>query len=159
MITAIRAYAFAALAIVTLFLASCAQQDAPAVGGAEALTGAGDTNVTNLVASGTVEVGTSLTVGTTILQSAQDTLTVTDATAFAPTGAYQPITAASEVTPTVTVADAGTVVMITNVATYTVNLADTGTAKLTAAAALGQYDTITLLSDGTNWIEVSRTDN
>ncbi len=38
-------------------------------------------------------------------------------------------------------------------------LADTGIQKLTAGFTCAQYDTLTLVSDGTNWIEVARADN
>ena len=43
--------------------------------------------------------------------------------------------------------------------TNTITITDTGTLKLSGNAALGQYDTITLWSDGTNWIEISETNN
>lgn len=99
------------------------------------------------------------TVGGLLTHLAADAITVTDGAAFAPTGSYQPITAAGEVTPTMTVGSAGQVVMIVNTSAQTINLADTGTAKLTAAFAMGQYDSLTLLSDGTNWIEIARADN
>jgi len=45
------------------------------------------------------------------------------------------------------------------VGSNTITLTDTGTLKLGGNAALGQYDSITLLSDGTNWIQVSKADN
>ena len=88
------------------------------------------------------------------------TITVTNGAAFTPTGTYQPITAAGEVTPTITVnADAGTWVLIENAGTNTINLADSGTTKLTAAFAMNADDTLLLVSDGTNWNEVSRAAN
>lgn len=100
-----------------------------------------------------------LIVADDIRVTAQTEISVTNGAAFAPTGTYQPIAAASEVTPTVTVGTAGNIVVLVNTETNVINLADSGTAKLTAAVALGQYDSITLLSDGTNWIEISRADN
>jgi hypothetical protein len=41
----------------------------------------------------------------------------------------------------------------------TITLTDTGTLKLSGNAALGQYDNITLMSDGANWVELSETNN
>jgi len=49
--------------------------------------------------------------------------------------------------------------VLVNVGSNTITLTDTGTLKLSANAALGQYDTITLQSDGTNWIELAKANN
>ena len=89
----------------------------------------------------------------------QTAITVTDGNPFTPTGTYQAIAAASEVTPTITVGSTGDVLVLINTSAQTVNIADTSTAKLSAAAALGQYDALILWCDGTNWIEISRSDN
>lgn len=88
-----------------------------------------------------------------------DVLTVLDAAVVAPTSNYIPLGSAGTVTVTVSAGAAGQVLMLVNTTNTTINLADTGTAKLASAGALGQYDSITLLSDGTNWIEVSRSNN
>jgi hypothetical protein len=108
---------------------------------------------------GVVLLDGDLTVADDIRISAQTAITVTNGNPFTPTGTYQAITAASEVTPTITVGNAGDVLVLINTSAQTVNIADTGTAKLSAAAALGQYDTLVLWCDGTNWIEISRSDN
>lgn len=92
--------------------------------------------------------------------TAQTSLTVTDATAFTPTGTYQNITAAGTVTPTIAAgATAGDLLVLINTSAQVINIADSGTAKLSAAAALNQFDVLILWSDGTNWIEISRSDN
>jgi len=101
-----------------------------------------------------------LQLSTILNLTAQTALTVTDGTAFTPTGTYQPISAAGEVTPTITAGfTAGDLLVLINTSAQTINIADSGTAKLTAAFAMGQYDSLTLWSDGTNWIEVSRANN
>jgi len=101
-----------------------------------------------------------LTVADDLTFAAQTSITVTNGAAFTVTGSYQPISAAGEVTPTITAgATAGDLVVLVNTSAQTINLADSGTLMLTAAAALGQYDTLTLMSDGTNWLELSRADN
>jgi hypothetical protein len=91
--------------------------------------------------------------------TAQTAITTTNGAAFAPTGAYQPIGAAGTVTPTITVAAAGVRTTICNEDNVTINIADSGTAKLTAAFGMGQYDCLSLQSDGTNWLEISRANN
>lgn len=91
--------------------------------------------------------------------TAQTAITVTDGTPFAATGTYQAIQAAGEVTPTITVGTAGDVLVLINTSAQTINIADTGIQMLTADFAMGQYDTLTLLCDGTNWLELSRADN
>lgn len=78
-----------------------------------------------------------------------------------PTGAYHQITAtAARGTSSVSgVATAGRVVTLINIGSNTITLTDTGTLKLSGNAVLGQYDSLVLLSDGTNWIQLSKTDN
>lgn len=91
--------------------------------------------------------------------TAQTSITVTNGAAFTPTGTYQNITAAGEVTSTVTIATDGDLLVLINTSAQTINIADTGTTKLSAAWAAGQYDALILWCDGTNWIEISRSNN
>lgn len=93
--------------------------------------------------------------------TAQTSITVTNGNPFTPTGTYQPITAAAEVTPTIATggATAGDLLIVVNTSAQTINLADSGNQALSAAAALGQSDTLVLLFDGTNWVELDRSDN
>ena len=121
---------------------------------------------TDFSASGGLTLATTLTlsdgdviVADDVRVTAQTAITVTNGAAFAPTGTYQPIQAAGEVTPTVTIGTAGDLLVLINTSAQTINIADTGTTMLTAAGALGQYDSLTLWCDGTNWIEISRADN
>ncbi len=134
------------------------------IAGASTLTGnvslGGTLSVTGAsTLTGTVSTGGDLTVGNGLILTAQTAITVTDGAAFAVTGSYQPIQAASEVTPTITIPAAGTVVTLINVSNQTINIADTGNQVLSAAWAGGQYDTLTMISDGTRLIEISRSDN
>jgi hypothetical protein len=50
---------------------------------------------------------------------------------------------------------AGDVLTLVNIGSNAITITDTGTLKLSGNAALGQYDSVTLLSDGTNWIQVA----
>jgi len=76
------------------------------------------------------------------------------------TGVYQPLTATAACgTSSIAAAAAGTMVVFENLSNNTITLTDTGTLLLSGNAALGQYDTLSLISDGTNWIQVSKSDN
>ena len=120
---------------------------------------AGNSNFTNLVASGDITGGGKATAGTFVVATKQTAITVTDATGFTPTGTYQPITAAGAVNPTVNILPAGTLVILINTGSNAITISDTGIQKLTADAVLGQYDSLTIISDGTNWIELARANN
>lgn len=131
-----------------------------------AASGANETGFNNMQVTGYVDVQTNLYVGDWVHTFAQTAIAVTDGAVITPTGTYQPLTATGSVTATLTTSSdfvtAGDVLILINAnstVTSTVNIADSGTAKLTAAAALGQYDSLTLWFDGTNWIELSRADN
>ncbi len=91
----------------------------------------------------------------------QDVQTVTTGMTLTPTGAYQPLQAigADRGFGAITAGTAGDVLLLQNVLTYTVGVSDTGTLKLGGDRTLGQYDTLLLVCDGTNWLEVSYTNN
>jgi hypothetical protein len=93
--------------------------------------------------------------------TAQTGLTVTDSTAFTPTGTYQPIAAAGAVTPTIATggASAGDVVTLINTSNQSVLIQDTGNQVLAGDLTLGQYDVLILWFDGTRWVEISRSNN
>lgn len=93
--------------------------------------------------------------------SQQSAQTITYGGTITPTGAYNQITSSTArgTSSVAGVSTAGRVVTIINVGTGTITLTDTGTLKLSGNAALGQYDSLVLLSDGTNWIQLSKTDN
>jgi hypothetical protein len=129
---------------------------------ASLLTASNGVNVTNnITATGTITGQAELQVGTFVNLAECTATTVTDGAVFTPTHTYTPITAAGEVTPTVetTGYTSGDLLVLTNEGTNTINLADSGTMMLTAAWAAGQYDTLWLMFDGTNWLEISRANN
>jgi hypothetical protein len=108
-------------------------------------------NVT--MANGTVAHWLTLTANTTIA--------VTDGATITPAGSYQPLSSAGTVTATIATTGmaAGDQLTLVNTANTTINVLDAGTAKLSAAAALGQFDSLRLVFDGTNWVEVGRSNN
>lgn len=151
--------------------------------GSDGMTNAGTMAVTGAsTLTGAVTMGNSLTVGTSISVdgsttltgdvatmadlsvadkfnvAAQTSITMTQAGTLTPTGSYQPITAGGSISfGDITAGEAGDLLVLINTSSNTIT--DTGTLKLSGNAALGQYDTITLWSDGTNWIEISETNN
>jgi len=99
--------------------------------------------------------GTFSNAGTTLYPGTE--LTVTTGT-YTPTVTFWPVKSAAEVTLTLGAGTAGQLLIVENVGNQTVNVADSGTARLSAAWAGGQYDTLTLLYYGA-WTEVSRSNN
>lgn len=91
----------------------------------------------------------------------QSTQTITAGGTITPTGAYHQIiaTAARGTSSVAGVNAAERVVTLVNVGSNTITLTDTGTLKLGGNAVLGQFDSLTLLSDDTNWIQLSKSDN
>lgn len=95
-----------------------------------------------------------------LIATQQTTITLTMAGTLIPTGTYQPVSAAGNIgLSSITAASAGTILLIVNDANVTITFTDTGTLKLSGNAALAQYDTLLLISDGTNWVEVAQADN
>lgn len=59
----------------------------------------------------------------------------------------------------ITVKPAGTIIIFTNVSTNTITFTETGTLRSAGNIALGQYDSATLLSDGTNYYQIGASNN
>lgn len=89
-------------------------------------------------------------------------ITVVNGTVITPLGGYQPMNGSGTITAaTVATASAaiGDVVILVNRTATTINIADSGKVKLSAAAAIGQYDTLTLLYTYPYWLEIARSNN
>jgi len=136
-----------------------------AVGGDSTITGnetvGGTSTVTGLI---TGAAGLTLSDGNVVVAddlriTGQTAITVTDSTAFTATGTYQAIQAAGNVTPTITAGSAGDLLVLINTSNTTIKIQDTGTQMLTGDISLGQYDSLVLWSDGTNWIQVATANN
>ncbi len=145
----------------------CDVGDDLAVSGDTAVTGAATVGSTLEVTgastlTGAVTTGAGITVGTVLNTAAATSITITDNIEIVPTGSYQPIAAAANVgTDSITTTGfiAGDWVTFINTSDTTITITDTGTVMLSGDAALTQYDTLTLLFDGTNWIEIAQTAN
>jgi YVTN family beta-propeller protein len=91
----------------------------------------------------------------------QDTQTIANnGTINVSGGTYIPLTASSAVgTSNITGCTKGQLVYLVNVGSNTITITDTGTLKLASNVALGQYDTLLLWCDGTNYIQVATSNN
>lgn len=85
--------------------------------------------------------------------------TVVTGTALAPGAFVQPITIATAGTVPLTIPSAGVRVCIHNTGSQAVTIADTGNQVLASNFAMGQYDVLCGFSDGTRFIETSRSNN
>lgn len=89
-------------------------------------------------------------------------ITVTNNATVNPTGSFQRLTAAGAVGTSganITVKPAGTIVTFLNTGSNTITFTETGTLKSAGNIALGALDAATLYSDGTNWYQVSASNN
>ncbi len=92
--------------------------------------------------------------------AAVSSIAVTQNSTITPTGTYQPLTAAGAVsTGSLVCGTAGNLIVLTNTSANNIVISDTGTIMLSGDLTIGQYDTLTLLSDGTNCLEITFTNN
>jgi hypothetical protein len=126
----------------------------------------GDTTFTNVVATGNLRAEDYVRAGTFLRLDAQDpTVTVPTTPTWPltvlPTGSWMPMDPAENITVTlsITAANYGDVVIMQNVATYTINMTDSATVLMSANATLGQNDTLMLMFVGEKWVELSRSNN
>lgn len=108
--------------------------------------------------------GTDLVIGQYQRYTAQAVELVSQDSAIIPTGTYQPISgtataAVSTSSISITAASAGNVVTLINTGNQSIVLTDTGTLLLSGNTTLGPNDSLTILSNGTSWIEIGQTDN
>jgi fibronectin-binding autotransporter adhesin len=132
------------------------------------LSASGAASLSTLSTSGAASLGSLAitnagTVGSFWNVSAGSTVACSDGGVITMTATYQPLSATGTVTPalstTATGVTTGTLLCLVNTSANTINLADSGTARLAGAWAAGQDDAMWLVFDGTNWVEVSRSDN
>lgn len=114
----------------------------------------GNAVATQLLVIGRATVSSifSLTPATGIVVTMNSTIT--------PLGTYQPISSAGTVnTSSITVGTAGDRLTLENTSATSIVISDTGTLKLTGNITLGQFDTLDMISDGTNWIMLGTANN
>lgn len=89
-------------------------------------------------------------------------ITVTDNSTINATGTYQRLTAAGAVGTSgdnLTIKPAGTLLTLVNVGSNTITITETANIKSAGNVALGTLDTATFLSDGSDWYQVSGSNN
>jgi len=124
--------------------------------GSFAATGA--VSAESIAATGAVQAAT---VSTAFGQfTAASVLTITQGLTITPASSYQPIASVGNVsTGVIATGAAGNILMLVNTADTTITISDTGTLKLSGDLALGQFDSVTLISDGTNWVQLATSNN
>lgn len=120
---------------------------------------AGEITADKVTADNLVSEKADLVMGSMSLL-AGNVLTVTEGMTITLASPYQPLIASKAVTTSIILAgDAGQVAVLMNTGSDVITLSDTGTLKLSGNIALEQYDTLTLVSDGTNWIQLATSNN
>lgn len=115
----------------------------------------GDTTV-----AGTLGVTGAATFASNMIISPGAVITVTQDLTITPTSSYQPLASAGTVgTAAIAAGTAGQVVRLVNSTNTSIVLTDTGTLKLSGNLTLGQYDSVSLISDGTNWVQLATSNN
>lgn len=111
--------------------------------------------------TGDLAVGDHATIGNFLYLTAGTAISLTNGAVLTATNTYQPIDAAPSSTITFTLAagSAGQMLRLINQGTGTTVLVDTGNQVLASTYSLGQYDSLLLMSDGTRWIEMGRSNN
>jgi len=89
----------------------------------------------------------------------QTAISVTNGGIITPTGALQRLTSAGNVTATLAAPAAGQVIVLFNSSSTTITIEDTTGQALSANAALGQWDTLTIVGYGNSFYEVARSNN
>lgn len=132
--------------------------DALTVGGVANLAG-------NSSVGGTLSVTSDLAVGgdATVVEFLRLTktgsLTVASGGTITPTASMQMLTAAGAVGAGMGLGTSGQVVTLINTSTNAITISDTVNSQLSGNIALGQYDSLTVVFDGTFWIQLATANN
>lgn len=84
---------------------------------------------------------------------------VVTGTALAPAGLLQPVSMATAGTVPLTIPSAGRIICTYNTGSQGITIADSGNQVLAGNITLGQYDVLCGISDGTRFIEITRSNN
>jgi len=109
----------------------------------------------------TLESGAAFSVTGFLNGGLQTAIAVDESSTISPTGTVQRISSSRAVGTSAISGRTteGRLLILVNIGSNTITLTDTGNLKLTANIALGQYDSLTLVSDGTNWVQLATANN
>ena len=127
------------------------------IGGA--LTGAAANFTGNMTTDGTFAADGTISGQDDFYLIPGTSITVTDGGTITPTTAVQELTAAGNVGAGLAACGDGQVLHLVNLSNVTITITDTGTTRLATNAALGQYDTLTVIGNGVACIEAARANN
>lgn len=130
---------------------------ATTIGGA--LTGTSAAFSGNVTGGGTLSVAGDLAASDALYLIPGTAITVTNGGTITPTTAVQELTAAGNVGAELAACGDGQVLHLVNLSNVTITITDTGTIRLEGNAALGQYDTLTVVGNGVSCIELARANN
>lgn len=130
-------------------------------GGATNVAGAGCTYDFKSSSALTLRSGAAFSVTGFLNGGLQTAITVDESSTISPTGTVQRISSSRAVGTSAISGRTteGRLLILVNVGSNTITLTDTGTLKLSGNIALGQYDSVSLVADGTNWIQLATANN
>jgi UDP-3-O-[3-hydroxymyristoyl] glucosamine N-acyltransferase len=127
--------------------------DSLTVTGTSALVG-------NVDVTGNMDVADYLSVSAETYFITGDAYTITEGATITPTQTVVEMTAAGAVSATMAPPSGdGQLAILVNTADQTITLTEDAEARIAGNFAMGQYDTITLVSVGVKWYEVARSNN
>ena len=130
---------------------------AATIGGA--LTGAAANFTGNVTTDGTFSAGGTISGQAGLSLIPGTAISVTDGSTITPTTAIQELTAAGNVGAALAACGDGQVQTFVNLSNVTITITDTGMIHLAGNAALGQYDSLTVVGSGVRCIEIARANN
>ena len=87
-------------------------------------------------------------------------ITLTSGATLTPLGSYQPLASAGAIGfGAISAGNAGDTLVLVNTVNQTITITDSATLRLGGNAALGQYDTLTLIYANGAWTQLSKADN
>lgn len=135
-------------------------QDSITAGGALSVTGASTLTGAATFASNITQSDGNITTADFSVISPQTAISVTAAAVITPVGSNQPLESAGAVTGTLSSGcTTGRVVRFVNTVNQTITISETATAAIAGNFGMGQYDALTVICDGTRWVELGRSNN
>ena len=127
--------------------------------GSNLAVGGGANIVGNVTTDGTFSADGTITTQGNLYLIPGTAITVTDGSTITPTTAIQELASAGNVGAALASCGDGQVLVLVNTTNTTITITDTGTIRLAGNAALGQWDSLTVVGSGVTCVEVARANN